>query len=386
MKKECKYCGNTFEGRTNKNYCSVACKQAYHRDKTAKQNDKKKIDTTVSSITNTLIPQFSKSITSQAGVGIGNIISQPLNDFSKSIGIGSKNIDDTLSYRKRAATQIISCGAGALIGWYLTKDKKKMEISQRLMTVGAGAFSGMLIFNLVELLKDPYNIYNSQNQIEEAEVLNYNFIDTPPIMLSGWESKRLDLRSIEIDDGWDEWIGEKLNYKFWILVHGSPGAGKSHLATKLCAYFASKYKVLYILSEEGFTESVIKRNNTYPNTDNITFLESNKSSEILDAVNNKNFDIVCFDSLQAINISSNELMDFIGKIRNNRNVMGIVTVNQNTKAGSARGNLQIIHGAEVIIDVNVENNVNIATITKNRYGYSGQSIEIFTKEMNYNEN
>jgi hypothetical protein len=40
MKKVCATCGQTFEGRANKEYCSTACKSAVNNKRQAKKNSK----------------------------------------------------------------------------------------------------------------------------------------------------------------------------------------------------------------------------------------------------------------------------------------------------------------------------------------------------------
>ncbi len=195
----------------------------------------------------------------------------------------------------------------------------------------------------------------------------------------------MQLNGIKLSGDWGEWLGEKINDGFWIMLHGSPGSGKSHLATQFAGYIANQYKVLYVLSEEGVTESVKKRINKYPETVNVDFITNQDPQEIIATIKEHQYQIVVLDSLQGIHVQPNHARDYVEQIRNLNSVSGIVTVNQNTKDGKARGSLDLSHYADTVIDVSDESGENIATTTKNRTNEAGKSIPVFYEIENSGE-
>ncbi len=82
------------------------------------------------------------------------------------------------------------------------------------------------------------------------------------------------------------------------------------------------------------------------------------------------FNFIFLDSLDTLNMGTEELREFRG-INDNT---ALITISQSTKDGKIRGSNEIIHDADIVVKVES----GVAFTTKNRFKEKNQRFEVFS--------
>ncbi|MEM4363893.1 MAG: hypothetical protein QXS90_01290 [Candidatus Diapherotrites archaeon] len=157
-------------------------------------------------------------------------------------------------------------------------------------------------------------------------------------------------------------IGSEIPKNIFCIIHGSPGQGKSTLSYMFADVLANTYKVLYFLTEEGFSKSVQKKLHLIKskNADKIYFSDAYSFANIQKDIEKTQPDFVFIDSINHANISVEELE----YLRKTYNSTGFFCVFQERKDGGIRADNRFVHNSDVVIKVN---NMKAIANEKNRY-------------------
>lgn len=179
----------------------------------------------------------------------------------------------------------------------------------------------------------------------------------------------LDLPRLNFTGRWFQFLG-KPQPRFFCLVHGMSGHGKSHFAFQLAEYLARNFgRVLYVSSEEGFSATLQEKINTLNIIENRLLFSDFKSAEDLIQNAPNKFHFFVLDSITNMQIDPT----LLAQIRQHYNESGIIGICQNTKNGGIRGSNEFVFDSDMVI--NVENG--IASTTKNRFCSYLASFKVF---------
>jgi len=356
----CKYCNNEIIGKRNDAiFCSNACKVAEHR---TKQN------LSVRTLNDgTIIHQYQNILPQISGMGLGDAL---------------RKVENVKQVKNESPLPYVgSMAGGAFIGLAALKlisksSKSKATISEYFTAIGGGAVLGGLAYNIYKqwkvykdtetqdknyqgvALADSATNFGFNNNTYNAQQLNYMHL--PTIALTGRIS---------------EVIGKNVNANFQAVIYGEAGSGKSHLATIFTKDLGLIGRTLYVTAEEGLTNHVQERLKRYGVTEipNVEFLPSNDIKRVIEILHRGNYQFVVIDSIQALSPDWKEQLKFTKALRK-LNLLGAILLLQVNKGGDARGSTEILHDADVVIEVSN----GIAKATKNRFGES-LSHEIFNQ-------
>jgi predicted ATP-dependent serine protease len=171
-----------------------------------------------------------------------------------------------------------------------------------------------------------------------------------------------------------EFLG-KLPIKWYMLVWGNPGGGKSTFCLKLLSRLAQnnpRRLFLYWSCEEGFSESLSYKIEKWDIKEkNIFYSIAKNLNDLMEEIEKYNPGCLVVDSIDRSGLKSKDML-FIKKIL----YCPIVAVSHITKNNKHRGTSDLAHDTE--INVKVEDGT--AIIIKNRFGPSGQKMKIFDKQ------
>mgnify|MGYP000573350938 CR=1 FL=1 len=366
----CSNCGSKFEGRSNQIYCSVKCKQEAYRKRKASFlsdsffNNSHNMPVYVPNKQGSLDVQFTNRIANNLAGSFSNGLSGGLTNGIFSLANTSNNPYYTIAL-------ILSAVVGGYVGYKMAGKDNKF-----VYTVG-GITVGLLGGNLLYSLYVQFDNYGKQKQEEQRYIAqqNQNVLANQPHIYSSNDLRYMRVDTIRFDGVWGRFLGENINYGFVALVYGVPGGGKSHFATLLASYIEKIGKVLYVLAEEGITNSVQQRIARY-NLTNTDFVTTRNENDVISNIQNYRWLII--DSINGMSNYNNHI-DFIRKIKTYNNLFGIIVLNQVNKDGAFTGKNEVLH--EVDIEINVEKG--IAETRKNRFNISSTRINIFpdTKQL-----
>jgi predicted ATP-dependent serine protease len=181
------------------------------------------------------------------------------------------------------------------------------------------------------------------------------------------EFNRAQFAVMELKPAWASLLGQ-VSPNFTLLVHGPPGNGKSTFCYLFAGYLARHHgPVLYVAQEEknGYTvkEKVVRLNLAHQE---LSFADSfaNAQREM------GRFSFVVIDSLQAAELTLPQVRALLARYPDK----GFVFVSQNTKAGQARGSLEIQHDVDIVLKAEL----GLISNLKNRFGGTG-TLNVFDR-------
>ncbi len=265
---------------------------------------------------------------------------QKMNDRLDYIQAGYVDYEWKLSGAATAAGVGVAVGEVAYRGWRLSVDyirAKKENIEQQL----SDASSGIKVISANEVMA----------------------LQQPTFNLRG---------------KFGDFLGENLDLSFVVLVYGIPGAGKSHLATQMASVFAQSGAVLYVLSEEGYSESVRERIEHYRPAGDLFTTQSRDWKNIYQyIVDNPQIRFVVIDSLNGLTGNYDEQINIVRALRSIPHLYGSVVISQINKDQTAKAGTGLLH--EVDAEVFVHDG--IAETRKNRFASGGRSMAIFPEKQ-----
>jgi hypothetical protein len=362
----CGYCKKEYDGRSNSRYCSSACKQRAYRQNTGLSDSVQALQPQqfvykpIHQVPNVrAVNQFNNAMVGSLTNGVGSNLSDNLNKIT--------NINN---HPFNTLSMILGGAVGAFFAFAMT-DKKGNRFVNIISGVGIGLFAGQLGYTFYNQLKE-YNRqkteFNLQNQTIQQTTTLSDFK-----VLSSNEVQYMQVPSIKFNGVWGDFLGQNINYDFLMFVYGAAGGGKSHFVTDFSKYIEQMGKVLYVLAEEGITNSVQNRIGKY-NLVNTNFLVTRNTNDVLAELNNSNMDykFVILDSLNGLANYNNHL-EFVRRLKD-KNLYGIVIVQQVNKDGQFIGKNDLLH--EVDIEISVEDG--IAETRKNRFSNESKQLSIFS--------
>lgn len=190
-------------------------------------------------------------------------------------------------------------------------------------------------------------------------------------ILSSRQLTEMEYQAFHFEGKWAEFLGYPAVY-FNAVIHGMPGEGKSTFALQFADYLATNCgNVLYVSGEEGFSKTLKdKIVSVNALSEGLFVADYRKYSEMKTQINPNSFNFIFLDSLDTLNMGTEELREFRG-INDNT---ALITISQSTKDGKIRGSNEIVHDADIV--VKVENGV--AFTTKNRFKEKNQRFEVFS--------
>ncbi len=285
----------------------------------------------------------------------------------------------------RIGAVALGLGGGFLVRKILRKRRLESlkEVKKRIEELN---FVCETIKDEIDLFQGKLSIVDQFIEVEQNQEEHKNPDETPdftqeiieqdiPLELDGKiicsnDLKKMEFKSLDFQDEWEELFG-KPAVSFHLVVHGSPGQGKSTFCLQFAHYLASHFgKVLYVSGEEGFSKTMKDKflnNNAF--SSNLYLADIHSFGELTESVAPNTYHFIFIDSLNNMGIDAACLKE----MRNIYGNSGLITISQSTKKGNLRGSLEIEHEAD--ISVKVENG--FAFATKNRFKGLGYEFSIF---------
>ena len=91
-----------------------------------------------------------------------------------------------------------------------------------------------------------------------------------------------------------------------VLVGGAPGIGKSTLLLQICARLCQERRVLYITGEESERQLKLRAERLHVSPEELYILSETRLSDVIEAANEMNPDILIVDSIQTLYNEENE--------------------------------------------------------------------------------
>ena len=170
----------------------------------------------------------------------------------------------------------------------------------------------------------------------------------------------------------EPWAGWELRGRHAVLLFGSPGSGKSTVATRMAVDAARRCDVLYVAAEEGQSVALRDRVRRAGCTDlaqrRLAVTDARTARELEDDLAQSSASIVVLDSLTELAISPASLVSMLA----DRSWIGVAHANSR---GGAYGGPEYAHAVDLVVRVEAGN----ATPIKNRFG-SFASISVWNEE------
>lgn len=432
MIKICEYCKKSFTAhKKTAQYCSTSCRVYAHREKHGISEPEflkgisgteekildvewEYVDVPVEKTTKVKNPEY---LQVEENLNLWELKSKEIQEKHKKLS------SDYYKIAKQAEIfKLGGSGAGILAGAMMSQ--KSDNILSKLITIGAMGLAGNLLGDAlgqqlkenakhkvlaiqnemdnldieyravsfqIENLKDikkqiqEYIFHKSteierkrkpkikaDNETKEEKPINTQYLNkvlanSPINGISSNELANMEFQTLKLEEPYSSFLGEP-SERFTAMIYGTPGAGKSSFALKLCHSLANNLgRVLVLSTEEGIsktTQDKIKRYN----------LESENLKFAFETSNIKNINLVGYrfiliDSVNDAGLSPEDLKE----IRNKYPKTCFILIFQSTKLGEFKGNQTYLH--DVDIQIKVDNGK--ATTEKNRYLEKGKELIIY---------
>jgi len=391
--KSCISCGNPFEtADKRKVYCSGGCRQDAFRARHSiatpaflqpkgEVKTVKKIKTISKQVVNPDYEGLDQRIRQLEGLLTGYNVSK---SFSMEQEAKLLSQDDELLTMLTLGA--IAVGVGLLVGvagFKVTEDVQDEEEQKRtrlIILLVAISLAGLVAAASVGPIKDTkqrqkvkriadlkqqveqYNIRSLEAETELAvlktrikgipkhlsqlEDIEYHEQQTDSLegLATLGELKQKKFNTIAISPELTKLIGEP-ETGFAMVVHGSPGQGKSTFTTGLAKDLADyENRVLFIAAEEGFSKSLQQKFSGYE-SDRVTIGDCRTLVSIKNVLKGNKFDVIILDSVQQLRITPEQLT---GLRRDNKST-SFIYILQATKSGHFKGDNSFAHDADVEI-------------------------------------
>lgn len=191
---------------------------------------------------------------------------------------------------------------------------------------------------------------HSVKSMIQSQKIKFDGFGYKPVMKAN-DYKALKIKTIGIDKNsrWFYLFGDPPE-NFVMMLHGSPGNGKSTLALKLADYFQKlKGSVLFIASEQHGTSKSLQDNLRRNTSSNFTIV-SERSQHTIENFKTiiKDYNFVILDSVNSLKMNPDDLEELRALYPHT----AFICVLQSTKDGSFKGSQEWAHNADIVIEMN----------------------------------
>lgn len=220
----------------------------------------------------------------------------------------------------------LGVGLGAIIGYNLAKKKEiTPELREQIKTA-------------IAQKKSELTRLTAQKEVSEAQISG---------VLNAGQMQHYTYDELPFTGKWEHFVGRPAR-NFHAAVWGKPKMGKSYLCIDFAKYLSKFGKVLYVAAEEGFSATLKKKIVDFGLQDaNVDFANYRDFNSIYKAARSGEYDFIFIDSVNFVNIEPHE----IRQMKQAAPDTGFVTIQQATKQGYARGSMENLHDADIIIEV-----------------------------------
>ena len=401
MKKSCLQCNKTFEAKKEgAKYCSNGCRTKAHRkrngiaepsflgsigkDKTDKQINPLYLNLKATLEANekhyqTLEAEKMK-IVSQLGTINESVLKHTLIGTGTGAGIGvaySEILFEELSPVAKGAITVLASGLFTKLGNVQGKaraEKKSNELSAKLNQINIEQNSVLLIIehqkkelkNIPQYLKTEEKTSDNQNC---PPIINLSNIGDPPEKntVTAKEVSEMYFPTWKLEGEFGNLLGE-LSNPFYMMVYGSPGAGKSTFSFQFTNYLSqTKGKVLLIPTEEGISKTLQKKILDHKaDSPNLHVLKATGAIKEQDL---SGYPFIVIDSVNDANLSPKDLKD----LKNKYPKTSFIFILQSNKDGTFKGGNEYLHD----VDISIKLDNGVATTEKNRMKPKGETYIVF---------
>lgn len=214
---------------------------------------------------------------------------------------------------------------GGLAGFYFFRNKKLTDVDRQIL----GKKINVLRKQISELKRQrDAGVSASQGIMSATQLAHYEY------------------PKYDFDGKWEQFFGNpSINCHY--MVFGLPKSGKSTFTMHFAKYLADNHgRVLYVASEEGFSQTLQNKVNTFKlNSDNLAFSNYREFEPIRELA--PNFDFIIIDSVNYIKVTPEEIEQLKAENPN----ASIITIQQATKDGDYKGDTAYAHNADSIVRI-----------------------------------
>lgn len=220
-------------------------------------------------------------------------------------------------------------------------------------------------------MKEPETNVNRNIADDTDEILKNN-----PWIINSEDLFKVKRSRLNFQGKWKDFLGLP-GTDFHLAVHGSSGQGKSTMCFQFAKYLADNIgRVIYIANEEH-TDSVTfeqKAKQAKAVAPNLKYINIPAFEHIQERVPAGIFHFIFIDSLNTLNISPERLRELKTYYANS----AFITISRETKGGQLRGSNEILHDADIVVEVVKL----VGTTTKNRFKECGMEYIILPPNNN----
>jgi len=219
----------------------------------------------------------------------------------------------------------------------------------------------------------------TENNVNQSDVDNTDeILKNNPWIINSEDLFKVKRSRLRFEGKWKDFLGLP-GIDFHLAVHGSSGQGKSTMCFQFAKYLADNIgRVIYIANEEH-TDSVTfeqKAKQAKAVGPNLKYINMPAYEHIQERVPAGIFHFIFIDSLNTLNISPERLRELKAYYAGS----AFITISRETKGGQLRGSNEILHDADIVVEVAKL----VGTTTKNRFKECGMEYIILPPNNNNN--
>lgn len=253
-------------------------------------------------------------------------------------------------------------------------EKKTNELSSRLNQINEEQNGVLLIIEQQKKeLKNTPHYLKTEVKTEAKTGIDLNNIGNPPeierktVTVTAKQVAEMDFPTWKLEGAFADLLGE-LAIPFYMMIYGSPGAGKSTFSFQFAKYLSeNKGKVLLIPTEEGISKTLQKKILDHkadsPNLHVLRATEAIKEQDL------SGYPFIVIDSVNDANLSPKDLKELKSKYPKT----SFVLILQSNKDGTFKGGNEYLHD----VDISIKVDQGIATTEKNRMKEKGETYTVF---------
>lgn len=425
----CQNCGTSFEPkRSNQKHCSPACKQAAYNSR--------KLPVLIPKQNNTVMRTFAEKAVGLGAIELTKAIGRSAgSSIGRNATRSNGGMNDDLGERQKQHFLhfLFTIGGGALgVGaytWYIHSKQEKQIKEIEWLRKNDAAFAEKYKDKKIEpaaqyvkesTLASAFDYLNDKINYINGGYVDYEWklsgamaagsvgIAIGEVAYQGWrlwvdyirakkenieqlsdaigtikvmsakEMIALQQPTFNLKGKFGDFLGERLNLGFSILIYGIPGSGKSHFATQFASLLAQSGAVLYVLSEEGSSQTVRERVERYGAVDDLFTTESRDWQNIYQYVMAMtDIRFVVIDSLNGLTGNYDQQISIVKALRSVPHLYGSVVISQINKDQTAKAGTGLLH--EVDTEIFVHDG--IAETRKNRFAPGGNTMSVFPEKQ-----